>query len=120
MLQNGDAPVMSRDSRLTHSVFPSQYTLLMRLFCQQLHHGPEVYSASKRNEYQESSCGVKGGRHLSPGTSFSSVSRLSRESGSLDVSETYGSPRIVTGIALLYGDSELPVRYKLDYKYYYK
>jgi hypothetical protein len=64
--------------------------------------------------------GVKCGRCVGLTILSPPVSRLSRQYGNINISQPYRPPRPVTGIALLYGDSVLPVRYELDCKYCYK
>jgi hypothetical protein len=73
-----------------------------------MHYDPGVDSASNRNEYRESSWGVKGSRLLKMITSPLSVSRLSRKYLNLDVLQRYGPPRPLAAMNAMktYGGGE--------------
>jgi hypothetical protein len=63
---------------------------MLLAYSSQLHHGPEVDSASLWGK----------GRLVRNGDNLTAICELSRKCGSLDVSQLYVPPRPVTGIPL--------------------
>jgi hypothetical protein len=79
--QDNRCPEEIRTSDLEYK--PEAYCFLL---LGQQHCGPGVDSASNRNEYQESSWGVKGGRCVRLTSLPPSISRLSRENVGISTS----------------------------------
>jgi hypothetical protein len=66
------------------------------------YYGSRVDSTSNTNENQKLFLVVERGRHVRLTLSPPSVSRLSRQCGILNISQTYRPPRSVTRITLLF------------------